>query len=225
MARDNSPWERQRQQLERKEGRRASYDRILIVSEGRKTEPQYFEEIRMVHRLHTANVRVRHCELGTAPIQVVEYAKELFERGDRHTGVPRRAFEEVYAVFDRDDHASYDAALALARSLDGRLRNDNKQPVVFRAIASVPCFELWLLLHFEDIQAAIHRDDVVRRLRQYIPEYQKGMKDVFARTSNQLNAALQRADQLAQRFTPDTAPEPYTGIADLVQRLVGLRDT
>ena len=34
MARDNSPKERQRQQLERKLARRDSYDRILIVSEG-----------------------------------------------------------------------------------------------------------------------------------------------------------------------------------------------
>ena len=46
MARDNSPKERQRQQLERKLARRASYDRILIVSEGSKTEPNYFGEIR-----------------------------------------------------------------------------------------------------------------------------------------------------------------------------------
>ena len=36
MARDNSPKERQRKQFERKQGRRASYDRILIVSEGSK---------------------------------------------------------------------------------------------------------------------------------------------------------------------------------------------
>ncbi len=46
MARDNSPRERQKKQLERKQGRRAGYDRILIVSEGSKTEPNYFSEIR-----------------------------------------------------------------------------------------------------------------------------------------------------------------------------------
>lgn len=39
MSRDSSPKERQQKQLERKQGRRASYDRILIVSEGSKTEP------------------------------------------------------------------------------------------------------------------------------------------------------------------------------------------
>lgn len=43
MARDTSPKERQQKQLERKQGRRASYDRILIVSEGSKTEPNYLK--------------------------------------------------------------------------------------------------------------------------------------------------------------------------------------
>lgn len=122
MARDNSPKQRQQRQLERKQNRRASYDRILIVSEGSKTEPNYFREIRTIYRLHTANVEVRPSELGTAPIQVVQYAKELFEKGDRHKDIQPRAFEKVCAVFDRDDHDSYFDALRLAESLDGKLR-------------------------------------------------------------------------------------------------------
>ena len=46
MGRDNQPKDRQRIQLERKENQRDSYERILIVSEGTKTEPLYFKEIR-----------------------------------------------------------------------------------------------------------------------------------------------------------------------------------
>jgi len=110
----------------------------LIVSEGSKTEPNYFGEVRAVHRLHTANVEVQPSELGTEPIQVVQYAKLLFETGDRYMQVQPRAFEQVYAVFDRDDHHTYFDALKLAESLDGTLRNDNKQPVQVKAIASVP---------------------------------------------------------------------------------------
>ena len=79
MARDNSPWERQKKQLQRKQGRRASYDRILIVSEGRKTEPLYFSEIRAAYRLHTANVEVWPSERGTAPITGVRFNSQVFE--------------------------------------------------------------------------------------------------------------------------------------------------
>jgi hypothetical protein len=222
MARDNSPRERQKKQLERKLGRRAGYDRILIVSEGSKTEPNYFREIRVAYRLHTANVEVRPSELGTAPIQVVQYARELFENGDRHKNIQPGAFEQVYAVFDRDDHESYSNALRLAESLDGKLKNDAKQFIIFKAIASVPSFELWLLLHYEDIQAPLHRDEVMQRLRQHIPGYEKGTGNAFATTREHLNVAAQRAEALAARFTADTAPEPYTAIFGLVQLLTSL---
>lgn len=224
MARDNSPKERQKKQLERKLARRAPYDRILIVSEGSKTEPNYFCEIRAAYRLHTANVAVRPSELGTEPIQVVQYAKELFEQGDRHKNIQARAFEQVYAVFDRDDHGSYFDALKKTEALDGKLRNDAKQPVIFKAIASVPDFELWLLLHYEDIKAPLHRDEVMSRLKKHIPGYEKGAGDVFTATRSKLVTAYERAERLAARFTAYDDPEPYTAIAELVKLLTTLRD-
>jgi hypothetical protein len=223
MGRDNSPTERQLKQLERKQGRRASYDRILIVTEGSKTEPNYFNEIRAAYRLHTANVEVQHSELGTAPIQVVKYAQELFENGDRHKNIQRRGFEQVYAVFDRDNHDSYFDALRLAESLNGKLRNDAKQAIVFQAAASVPNFELWLLLHFEDVQAPLHRDEVMRRLKLHMSNYEKSVRRSFANTSENLAIAIERAKRLAIRFTAHTDPEPFTAIGAFVSLLTTLR--
>lgn len=223
MARDNSPKERQRKHLERKLHSRASYDRILIVTEGSKTEPNYFGEIKAKYRLHTANVQLRHSERGTSPIQIVQYAKELFENGDPHRNIQKRAFERVYAVFDRDDHDSYFDALSKAASIDGKLRNDNKQLISFKAIASVPSFELWLLLHFENVLAPLHRDEVMRRLKQHIPGYDKGKEGVFAITLDRLNTATQRAQALANSFNAHTDPAPYTAVVDLVTLLTTLQ--
>jgi hypothetical protein len=225
MARDNSPQVRQKAQLARRQGKRASHDRILIVSEGSKTEPNYFHEIRQKYRLHTANVAVHHCALGTAPIQVVQYAKSLFENGDVKKQIQPRAFERVYAVFDRDDHRTYFDALGSALTLDGYLRNDNKQSVIFKAIASVPSFELWLLLHYEDIQGPIHRDEVMRRLRGHIPHYAKGAVGAFATTCNHLGIATTRAENLAKRFTAHDGSEPFTAINELVNLLLTLKKT
>ncbi len=225
MARDNSPNVRQKKQLARKQGRRASYDRILIVCEGSKTEPNYFREIRTAYRLHTANVEVQPGGLGTAPIQVVQYAKQLFEDGDPNKNIQRRAFEQVYAVFDRDEHDSYHEALALAASLDGKLKNDAKQLIRFQAIASVPSFELWLLLHFEDIQAPLHRNDVMHRLKLHIPSYAKGAGNAFATTSEHLSIATQRAEALAERFHAQTkSGEPFTAMFELVKLLTTLHN-
>ncbi len=83
-----------------KEARRGSYARILIVTEGSKTEPLYLQEIRVVHQLHSAKVEVQPGQLGTAPIQVVRYAQQLLEEGDLYKGIRPRSFDQVYAVFD-----------------------------------------------------------------------------------------------------------------------------
>lgn len=78
-------------------------------------------------------MEVQPGRLGTAPIQVVRYAQQLFEEGDLHKGIRPKSFDQVYAVFDRDDHDSYFNALNLAKSLDGKLRNDDRLPVSFKA--------------------------------------------------------------------------------------------
>ncbi|MFZ5560732.1 MAG: hypothetical protein ACOY41_04260 [Pseudomonadota bacterium] len=53
MGRDNQPRDRQLARKVRKAASRASYARILIVTEGSKTEPLYLEEIRVAYRLTT----------------------------------------------------------------------------------------------------------------------------------------------------------------------------
>jgi hypothetical protein len=223
MGSDNQPKARQLRRKATKEARRASYARILIVTEGSKTEPLYLEEIRAAHQLHSANVEVQSGQLGTAPIQVVRYARHLFEEGDLYKGVRPKSFDHVYTVFDRDDHDSYFNALNLVQSLDGKLRNDDRSPVTFKAIASVPSFELWLLLHYEDIQAPIHRDEVMGRLKQHIPGYGKGAGGAFATTRNRLETATQRANALAAKFNAYTDPEPFTALHELVTLLTTLR--
>ena len=224
MGRDNQPKDRQLRRKAVKATRRAGYDRILIVTEGSKTEPLYLEEIRAAHKLHSANVEVQPGQRGTAPIQIVRYAQQLFEKGDLHRGIRSRSFDQIHAVFDRDDHDSYFDALKLAQSLDWKLRNDEKQPVRFKAIASIPNFELWLLLHYEDIQAPIHRDAVLQRLRQHITGYEKGVGGTFATTRDRLEIATQRAHALAAKFNAHNGTEPFTDLHELVALLTTLRD-
>lgn len=223
MGRDNQAKDRQLRRKATKEARRASYARILIVTEGSKTEPHYLEEIRAAHQLQSTNVEVQPGQLGTESIQVVRYAQQLFEVGDLRKGIRPKSFDQVYAVFDRDDHDSYYNALDLAKSLDGKLRNDDRRPVSFKAIASIPNFELWLLLHYEDIQAPIHRDEVMARLKQHIPGYDKGAGGAFATNRNRLETATQRAHALAAKFDAYTAPEPFTAVHELVTLLTTLR--
>ncbi len=225
MGRDNQPKHRHERKLARKTASRVSHDRILIVSEGAKTEPLYFGELISQQRLHTASAVVVPSGYGTQPLQVARYAHDLFLNGDPHSNrrIEPRAFEEIFVVFDRDEHDTYFDALSFCEAKNNRMLNDNRKKVPFKAIPSIPSFELWLLLHFEDIQAPIHRDAAYAAVRNHIEGYEKGMEGLFSVTSGEYERAKRNAERLCERSTCYNDTEPFTQIHLVVERLLNLK--
>ncbi len=201
--------------LRRKKPTRPPYDRVLIVCEGSKTEVNYFEEIRQEARIPTVDVRVIHSPLGTEPQQIVEGAEQEFKK--------TKAYEKVYVVFDRDQHQTYANAIDMAEARNGELKNDAKEAVTFQAVVSVPSFELWPLLHFENIQAWLHRDEALARLRLKLPGYEKGKSGVYAATVEHLPIAIARATALKEHFSRLPGTDAYTDVHELVEVLRALR--
>jgi RloB-like protein len=212
----------QARDLRRQGAKRGLYERLLIVCEGSKTEPAYLEEIRSQYRLSTANVMVLHSEFGTDPMSVVKYAEQIFKEGDSHAKIKPKEFDRVFVVFDRDDHHNYALALETSQALHQKMRNDEKRFVSFQPIASVPCFELWLLLHFEDVLAPIHRQEVVQRLCRYLPNYEKGQGGHWQATQSRLDQAIQRALNLTISHTNEGVA-PWTAMHELVDYLRKLK--
>ena len=116
---------RKAQLLRRRQAMKDSYDVILIVCEGKKTEPNYFTELKKAFRLSNANVRI--CGRGSDPLNVVEFAIKTFQQEPE--------FDRVYCVFDRDRHTRYDAAMDRVR----QTRLGKRRKII--AIPSIPCFE------------------------------------------------------------------------------------
>lgn len=214
MARDNHPRERRAKALARKKGTRPPYDRVLIVCEGTKTEPQYFQEILRQFRIPSAHIKVIPAD-GTSPLQVVNSALAEFQK--------TREYDRIFAVFDRDDHLTYANALARAAALDGSQRNDEKKAVRFAAAPSVPCFELWLLLHFQNVFAFAHRDELIDQLAGHLGGYSKGAKGTYAQTEPMLAAATARAVHLRTQFVAETGTDPFTRIDEVVALLRSIK--
>jgi hypothetical protein len=203
--------ERLAAEMKRKRGNRATFDRILIVCEGKKTEPNYFEEIRQLMRLPKAEVRIIHSDAGTEPRQIVDYTEKLFYED--------LSFDICYAVFDRDEHKTYHEALTRAAQLDKALKNDFKKKIRFHAVPTVPCFELWILLHFADVKAFHDRHEVIRSVGQHIKGYAKGLPGVFGLTADKLATATTRAELLREDFNAVSGTDPYTMVDQLVAKL------
>jgi hypothetical protein len=197
-------FERSEAGLRRGTRKKRLYDRMLIVCEGEKTEVNYFHAMRRELRIPAVDIQIVHSPLGTEPIQIVESAEQLFGE--------TKAFDRVFAVFDRDDHLTYHNALAKAVALDKKLRNDNGKAVPFHAIPSVPNFEFWILLHFKNVLAFMPRADVYSELKKpaHYPTYAKNSATVYAETKDRIHVATGRAEHLRTLYTPHSGTDPYT---------------
>lgn len=80
------------------------------------------------------------------------------------------------------------------------------------------------MLHFEDVHAPIHRDEVYARLKGHLPGYDKGQPGYWAATQERLDQAVARAGTRAAATTPYDGNEPYTGVHQLVSLLTHLKD-
>lgn len=180
--------------------------RILVVCEGKKTEPGYLKQFQH----HVRNPRVHIESLGPAgvPISVVERAiseRTLAEAEARRQRDENLRWDQVWAVFDIDDHPNVTAAKQLA--IDNGI-----------ALAvSNPCFELWPLLHFADQRAHIERAKLRSQLQKHLPEYDKDLE--FAKVHPGYEDAVRRARELDDAATraDRIGRNPTTGIYSLTE--------
>lgn len=135
---------KRQQDTVRRNANRKPYDHVLIVCEGEKTEPYYFEEIRVHLDLDSANIKIDgSCD--SSPKSVVDYAEDVFIKERVKAG----NYDRVFCVFDRDQHETFDYALNKINSMNIELKNtEYSEEDVFMAIRSIPAFEYWFLLHF-----------------------------------------------------------------------------
>ncbi|WP_305908038.1 RloB family protein [Methylomarinum sp. Ch1-1] len=204
--------------LQRRRPRRETYEKILIVCEGEKTEPNYFEEAREYYCLNTVNVEVRG-DCGSDPKSIINFAKQRF-REEKDAGDP---FDKIYCVFDKDGHATY------ARALDTLASAAPKD--TYFAINSVPCFEYWLLLHFiystrpyTGLSGNSSGNQVLTELKNYIPDYEKGRRTLFSDLIGQLDQAKKFAERALRESERNQTDNPSTRVHELVQVLQDLKD-
>ena len=184
-------------------------DRVLVVCEGEKTEPRYFLAFREHYRLHTLSVE----GTGADPSALIDHAIRLSRREARHG----ERYDAVWCVFDHDDHPRFEEA-----SLKAEAKG-------FKLARSWPCFEYWLLLHFEYSRKPYARlpdrspcAACIEDLRKYLDTYEKSDERVFAMTHGRLCGALDHAKR-AQKDARDTgASSPSTEVHKLVAELFAL---
>lgn len=147
---------KRRNDLKRRTGTRRPKRTFLVLCEGTVTEPEYITALRQlqeVHRVARVDIQVDKARSGNVPLPLVDAAIEARqqkrERGDE--------IDEVWCLFDVEapqPHPNLSQALAKA----------NKNGI--HTAVSNPCFELWLLLHFDEHKAWLSTEDAVQLRRK-----------------------------------------------------------
>lgn len=141
---------------------------ILIVCEGEKTEPIYFNALKETLRLIMVDVEI--VGEGGAPITVVNRA--IARREERKQiakkSLTKTEYEVIYCVVDVDTHETLDQAIDKARGNE------------ICVILSNPCFEYWYILHFRKTSAPFSSSQNVKSaLRREHSAYSESDTTIF----------------------------------------------
>lgn len=198
---------------------------FLIVCEDENTEPEYFNSFKKYFPRRT--LYLENIGTGRDPLGVVEQSvKERDKLIDR----TRKTIDKVWVVFDKDDAQisesrilRFDKAYSIALSENIEIALSNE------------VFELWLLIHFEDVDSnqEIPRAGIYERLErainlkledsddEFIYEHGKSSVLNFVLKFGDENAAIRRATELRKAHI-DKEPiyrNPSTDVDILVKEL------
>jgi hypothetical protein len=154
---------------------------VLILSNGERTEIDYFNSLKASGFLSPGKIVTAKFRNGT-PYDTVRAAAEVQTYSD---------YDEAWAVCDVD---TFDVEGAMALSADRGVS----------LALSQPCFEVWLIFHKSDTCSSFDNADQARRaLRRFVPSWDKSNLN-FADFAEGIPAAVVRARRRGE--PPDANP-------------------
>ena len=177
---------------------------IFLVSEGRKTEPQYisgvFKEFGFCGRY-----AINYCgtkENQNTPVGLLKRAKSLIPE-------IKSSLDQIWILVDKDNNSN--------ESLEALTREVQKIKQCYCAISN-PCFEYWLLSHFQNVTVNnVH--DCFKQLSKYLPEYDKSIKIRYF-TRDKVLVAIKRNKERANACGGDFINHRGSSIYILLESLL-----
>lgn len=192
----------------RRVSKQAQSKAVHIFVEGERTEEDYLIYWARKHR--DAVVVTFDAQRGV-PRTLIDAAvefKKADERASRRGA--GRAYDEIWCVFDVDEHPALDEVRVKARSHGIHLAVSN------------PCLELWFILHFQDQSAHIHRHDAQRISEAHLGCGKTLSSNALDSLDHGLPEALERATKLDEKHAGDGSPpghNPSSGVGALVESI------
>ena len=162
----------------------------LIVTEGTKTEPQYFDGLKKdINNLYKGRISIviEGVGQGANTLTLLERAQKIVEKE------PDK-YKHVWLVYDKDDFPKddFDNTYFKCKSLSG-----NGDSVMYHALWSNECIEYWFLLHYLSLDAALHRNEYYPKLTECLgSKYEKNREDIYSLLKPNIKKAIDNAKRI-----------------------------
>ncbi len=189
---------------------------LHIFCEG-ESEKNYIKGYKSSHCPGKRTVIVESTDKNT-PIQLVDEAVKMKNDGERSM-----KGDSFWVVYDRESEQKY------PDKLHAQARNNAEREDIKIAISNV-CFEVWILLHFqENVGPYTCHDDLSKKsdFRKHLPSYDKADKKVFDLLKDKVDTARDNAPRSNNRTKDSANPEwtlphqwnPYTNVYELLDEI------
>ena len=206
-------------EISRKSKKRTTYPVVIIVCEGKKTEPIYFQHFKGRHKPIRIEIAVNAAGKDYhALINEAVRVRNKYIAGTESTYT-------VWCVSDVDvDYKTSDNQFERNAQLKRYYKEASEHG--FRIALSNPCFEIWFLLHFTYTTVQIPNYDALKKiLSKYLINYEKN-SDAYDLLEGKLEDAMSNAKRLKEYHERqgkvdlvDGTVNPYTNVWELVDSI------
>ena len=199
---------------DRLKSKRQAPANYLIVCEGKKTEPNYFNGLkRKINEKYgnkvdvlIPNIDVKGAGMNTTSL--VKYTQKTVNHANKVYG-------QVWVVFDKDDYND--------EQFDSAIKNCD-----YNVAWSNPNFEVWLLAYFKKVNRYISKDDVLEELskefqKEGLGDYNKNDTNIFDKVTNEgkLHTAIKNCEHMEELNKDGQASQrnPMTKVYKIVDGL------
>jgi hypothetical protein len=189
--------------------------RGLILCEG-ETEENYFNGLiyqpKYKRKFQSISIRVFKPK-NHSPYGMVKEAKRMIGIAKSE----KNPYDFVWVMFDKDGHAKIPEAFELART----------SPTEINIAFTIPCFEYFVLLHFDKTTKPFTKcDDVIHQIKKnWLPNYEKAT-NIFDILLPKKNDGLAHSEWVVNQFNEEIQSgkriyelSSYSNIHDLVNFL------
>ena len=195
---------------------------FLIVTEGEKTEPNYFGGLRQKIKEKLGGcIDIEVYGKGCGTKKLIESTKKIIKNS-------KILYQNVWVVFDKDDFKDFDTAIELRNELENELGKETNVGVAW----SNQSFEYWLYLHFNYSDVSLHRKEWNKKLNEIFKQnnlgdgtYHKNYDNIYdlVNINDGVNRAIKNAKKRMKKFDEQNDKpsqfDPGTTVYKLVEEL------